>query len=542
MDYPLWDLPASGLLIALVAIVHVFISHFAVGGGLFLVVTERLARRESNDALLGYVRRHSRFFVLVTLVFGAITGVGIWFTIALVHPQATSTLIQAFVWGWAIEWTFFVVEIAAAIVYYYGWDRMDARTHQAIGWIYFGAAWLSLAVINGILTFMLTPGDWVVTRNFWDGILNPTYLPGVAARTIGAMALAGLYALATAAWFEAPPLRQRLARYAIGVWVLPAAVLLPPVIVWYLAAASGAGVPVAGILGAPSGRIGDVLAAVFGGAATSGYPPAQRALGITMVAWALIVAGSLTIARWHPSSYGRATAALLMVCGLAGIGGLEWLREDLRKPYVIGQVMYVNGVWVDDVAALRARGVMGVSRWARHPIASADPTDTRAAIGREVFRLQCSSCHTIDGHLGIRPLVAGANVNALYTSLGRLDTWRHRRMPPFAGSEGERVAVATYLATLGGMRRETITAAQHAADLGRRFFDENCAMCHGPSRDFEFQPRGRSSSELYELIGRLPQIDDLMTAFEGTESERRAVADYLAALNSAGGDSEGGVQ
>jgi hypothetical protein len=67
-------------------------------------------------------------------------------------------------------------------------------------------------------------------------------------------------------------------------------------------------------------------------------------------------------------------------------------------------------------------------------------------------------------------------------------------------------------------------------------------MCHGPSRDFEFQPRGRSSSELYELIGRLPQIDDLMTAFEGTESERRAVADYLAALNSAGGDSEGGVQ
>ena len=34
MNYPIWELPAPGLLIAAVAIVHVFIAHFAVGGGL----------------------------------------------------------------------------------------------------------------------------------------------------------------------------------------------------------------------------------------------------------------------------------------------------------------------------------------------------------------------------------------------------------------------------------------------------------------------------------------------------------------------------
>ncbi len=33
MNYPPWSLPAPGLLIAAVAIVHVFISPFAVGGG-----------------------------------------------------------------------------------------------------------------------------------------------------------------------------------------------------------------------------------------------------------------------------------------------------------------------------------------------------------------------------------------------------------------------------------------------------------------------------------------------------------------------------
>ncbi|HEY0788213.1 MAG TPA: cytochrome ubiquinol oxidase subunit I, partial [Thermoanaerobaculia bacterium] len=214
MNYPIWELPASGLLIAFVGIVHVFVSHFAVGGGLFLVVTERKARRENDAAMLEYVRRHSRFFVLLTLVFGAITGVGIWFTIGLVHPAATSWLINAFVWGWAIEWVFFFTEIAAAMVYYYGWDRLTTRQHLAVGWIYFGAAWASLAIINGILTFMMTPGAWIETHSFWAGFFNPTYWPALVLRTLGAVGLAGIYALFTASWLAEPGLRLRIARYA----------------------------------------------------------------------------------------------------------------------------------------------------------------------------------------------------------------------------------------------------------------------------------------------------------------------------------------
>jgi hypothetical protein len=40
MNYPVWYLPTigGGTLIALISIVHVFISHFAVGGGLYLCV------------------------------------------------------------------------------------------------------------------------------------------------------------------------------------------------------------------------------------------------------------------------------------------------------------------------------------------------------------------------------------------------------------------------------------------------------------------------------------------------------------------------
>ena len=50
MNYPVWELTtfAGGTLIAVIATVHVFVSHFAVGGGLFLVLTEMKAYREKE--------------------------------------------------------------------------------------------------------------------------------------------------------------------------------------------------------------------------------------------------------------------------------------------------------------------------------------------------------------------------------------------------------------------------------------------------------------------------------------------------------------
>jgi hypothetical protein len=108
MNYPVWDVAfGAGLLMAVVSILHVFVSHFAVGGGLFLVLTEKKAYRQNDKALLSWLKTHTKFFVLVTVVFGAVSGVGIWFTISLINPSVTSRLIHSYVWGWAIEWVFF---------------------------------------------------------------------------------------------------------------------------------------------------------------------------------------------------------------------------------------------------------------------------------------------------------------------------------------------------------------------------------------------------------------------------------------------------
>jgi mono/diheme cytochrome c family protein len=561
VNYPIWALPASGLLIAFVAIVHVFISHFAVGGGLFLVVTERKARREGDAELMAFVRRHTQFFVLLTLVLGAMTGVGIWFTIGLVHPQATASLINAFVWGWAIEWTFFVVEIAAAMVYYYGWDRLAPKTHELVGWIYFVAAWLSLVVINGILSFMLTPGDWLVTKSFWDGILNPTYLPSMIARTAAAMGLAGLYALLTAARMDDASLKHKVARYATISWVLPMSVALPLSLLWFLKAASDAGVPVAEVLGAPGDGLRGIVGALFAGS-SSGHPIAQAALRTALIASVCGLALSLVVLI-RSRSYGRPTVAALMACAFVALGAGEWLREDLRKPYVIGRYMFVNGVRAPDptglrmltavedpftITALERTGVLEAARWTRLPAdTDAMPADARMlAEGEETFRLLCSSCHTIDGYLGLRPLVAASSPAALRSMVGRLAepggggwtdphaplaTWRGRRMPPFVGTPGERDALAAYLAVVGGAPAAGIAEAARpaAGTAGAVVFEEHCSMCHGAD-GFPIAPKGRTSAEFFDLIGRLPSINEAMPAFEGTEEQRRALASRLAAL------------
>jgi len=184
MDYPLFLVPHIGgsWLIGAVAIFHVIIAHFAIGGGLVTVVTEQLGARRGNAFWLAFARKHAVFLVLLSSVLGALSGVGIWFTVGVVHPAAVASLIRNFVWGWAIEWVFFIVEMAAALLYVGTWDRVSRRTHLAIGWIYFIAAYLSLVIINGIVTFMLTPGRWLETRAFWDGFFNPTYWPSLFLR------------------------------------------------------------------------------------------------------------------------------------------------------------------------------------------------------------------------------------------------------------------------------------------------------------------------------------------------------------------------
>lgn len=423
MNYPVWQLDfwGGGLLIAVIAIIHVYIAQFAVGGGLFLVLTENLAYRRNDIDILNFVRKHTKFFLLLTIVAGALTGVGIWFTISVLNPEATSVLIHTFVFAWGTEWTFFVIEIISIFIYYYTFDRLSKRDHLIIGWIYFGAAWLSLFVINGIIDFMLTPGTWVANNNFWSGFFNPTFWPALFFRTFFSIIIAGLFGFMTASFLKNKELRSTMLRYSAK-WLLVPFVLFLVSSWWYRAVL-------------PS----EIEIIIF-----QKMPQLRPFITLFMVCSGLIILGGLIMAIRMPSGLSRTMAAVMLVIGLLYFGAFEFLREGGRRPYIIYDYMYSNTILKKDLELVRETGVLNSAKWIEHTrVTSANVQ----AAGRELFNVLCLPCHSIGGPLNdikqrIR-MSSPEELNLIFETMGNQRPY----MPPFAGTEFEKQVLIHYLNT-----------------------------------------------------------------------------------------------
>ena len=420
MNYPVWYLPhlGGGLLIAIIAILHVVISHLAVGGGLFLVLTERKAVKTGNSALLDYVRRHTWFFLLLTMVFGGLTGVGIWFIISLVHPAATSTLIHTFVFGWAIEWVFFIGEIVALLIYHYRFDTMDARSHMIVGWLYFIFAWLSLFIINGILGFMLTPGRWLEGGGFWQGFFNPSYLPALIFRTCISVIFAGVFGLVTGSWLKDPGTRRLVFRICSRWMYIPLVVL------------ALSGLYYTRVISEESFRN------IFH--FNQEVNPFINLLLVSSII--LFGLGLFTLFRL-PQALQKVGALLLVVIAFAWMAGFEYTREIARKPYVLYGSMYSTGITPGQLPLINQEGFLKHARWAR--VREVSDEQWKEA-GAEIFRLQCLSCHTLDGYNGLinkSDQLTERGLEALLTGMGKVNSY----MPPFAGTDEEKKVLAAYI-------------------------------------------------------------------------------------------------
>ena len=420
MNYPAWYIPnlGGGLLIAIIAVLHVVIAHLAVGGGLFLVLTERKAVRTKNSALLEYVRKHTWFFLLLTMVFGGISGVGIWFIISLVNPAATSSLIHTFVFGWAIEWVFFIGEIVALLIYHYRFGKMDHKPHMVLGWLYFIFAWLSLFVINGILGFMLTPGDWMETGSFWDGFFNPSFLPSVIFRTCIALIFAGVFGLVTGSWLKDADTRRLVFRLCARWMYFPLLVLVLTGI-YYTRVISA-----------------DSFENLF-------HFNRESSPFITLLIISSVIlfgAGLFTLLRSAQVLQKLGALVLVLIC-FGWMAGFEYLREIARKPYVLYGHMYSTGIAPADMEAVNSEGFLATARWSKIKELTGD---NQLEAGAEIFRLQCLSCHTLDGYNGIKnksDKLTERGLEALLTGMGKVNSY----MPPFAGTEEEKKAVAAWI-------------------------------------------------------------------------------------------------
>lgn len=421
MNYPIWqlDFAGGGLLIAIIAIIHVYISHFAVGGGLFLVITEHKGLRENNREIIGYVKKHTRFFLLLTMVLGALTGVGIWFTISLLNPAAVSKLVHVFVFAWAVEWVFFLTEIVALFIYYKTFDRISDRTHLTIGWIYFISAWLSLFVINGIIDFMLTPGEWLATADFWDGFFNPSFWPALFFRTFLALMIAGLFGFLTASWLREEKLRVNMVRYCAK-WLLAPFLLFLGSAWWY-----------------KSSLPPHLQELIF-----QKMPELKLFIKIFLVCSPLLILGGLVMAIRLPSKVSRPMAGIMLIIGFIYLGAFEFIREGGRRPYVIHGYMYSNSILKSETAAIADNGLLQTAKWVEVREIS---EENKLEAGREIFNILCLSCHSVGGPLNdIKKITARfkpESMKYVYKSMGGFRAY----MPPFAGTMAEQEALTYFI-------------------------------------------------------------------------------------------------
>lgn len=435
--YPFWELSffTSGIVIALIATFHILPCHLATGAFWFNVYIEHKSVKEGRPELMEFIRRYSLLILIFCFVIGSLTGVGIWFAATVASPRAISGLIHNYVWGWATEWVFFLIEIAAIYVYYYTLGRIDSRSHLMLGWLYAWAAWISMIIITGILAFMLSPGKWVETGGFFDGFFNETYWPQLMTRTAFMLGIAGIYAVIVASTLEDRKVRIEIIKKA-AVWGIAGMVAGALFSIWYLYK-----------IPAPARELG----------LEGGLPYLQSMLKAAGAAYAVVLIWFVVCGIIKPQWSGRATGIIILCILFLGIGAGEGFREGIRRPYIIARYMYGNQIIGTDIAA---KGIKSeIEKYSREGFLknlyfrpdniNMENRKDRMLAGRVIALHQCGNCHALDINAKMRPLprlLATLSPESPDDIAGFLEALGdYPYMPPFAGTDEDRTAAAEYL-------------------------------------------------------------------------------------------------
>lgn len=280
---------------------------------------------------------------------------------------------------------------------------------------------------------------------FWAAFFNPTYFPSLIMRTLACLSLAGIYALITFARVDDPKLvklRTKMVRWSAQ-WLVPMVLLMPVVLVWFLAAmpAYSRGVLQLGMTTIGSGAFTQVT----------------RIAMLTVITTLTIAGVAYFMAYKMPKEFSVAHAVALLGLGAVATASTEYARETVRKPYVIGDHMYSNGVRVRDVERLNKEGYLTQSMWVE--------AKDKVGRGEAMYRGQCASCHTRDGYRSLTTLLQGRDEKNILKLLDMLhkptpESPYVKYMPPLVGTQDEIDDLGAYLATLSQPQAETTKDGQ----------------------------------------------------------------------------------
>ena len=397
----------KGLVIGGVGILHVFLAQFAIGGGALLYYFERLGQRGMQDART-FVDGYFKVLVLVSFVVGALTGVAMWFTTIQVGARTIGLMIDEFHWLWATEWVWFSIEICAGYAFYRFGPALDDRARRRLLALYAFAAWMSLFWINGILSWQLTPGEWLHGGSMWAGFFNASFWPSLLFRTAVAGTLAALVACILINTMELPRERKAALIRVASRFALPMAAM-PLLALWFMAVIPG-----------------DSRQWLMGGSMPMTMFVAVAAGASTLIGGDVVV--GLFLKRLYING---ATATLLLALAFGATAAGEFVREGARKPFTVRGVLYSTSLTPDEVTRLR---VEGATAHDPYPLRDASRYPTaQLARGAKVFRNLCDACHTMRGANAVMHLAHTWTPDQLRLNIAKLQRTK-AFMPPFAGT------------------------------------------------------------------------------------------------------------
>ena len=416
----------KGLTIGGLGIFHVFTAHFAIGGGMLLCFFQFLAMTGRSRSARAFLNGYFRYLVLISFVTGALTGVAMWLTSIQVSPVTIGLMVDEFHWLWAVEWTFFCLEVVAGYAAFKYGPYLTDRARLILLLLYSFAAWMSLFWINGILSFQLTPGAWLESRSLWDAFFNPTFMPSLLYRTVAALVVAALVAMVLINIAPSFTREEREELVHNAAWLMSPMILMPVLGVWFLAAMP------------PDSREW-----VMGGSMAM-----TLMLSIAVGASSLVGGYALIGLLRQRLFINGATATVLCILAFAATGGGEFVREGVRKPYTLRELLYSNSIRPDQVAALREHGLTEIDPYPlreqdRLPKLNGQP-HPQLRTGAIVFREQCSVCHTMAGVNALPGLTKGWDAQMKRQNFAKLQRLKPF-MPPFAGTPSELEALVQYV-------------------------------------------------------------------------------------------------
>lgn len=446
MDFPLFHLDFMGnrMLVAIIAILHVIINHsLAVGFAPLVTFLEfrgyqKKKFNEKEGAAWDENARKLMFTAfIITTTIGALTGVGIWFAASLANPASLGSLIRVFYFAWFTEWIVFVLEVVFILIYYLTWKRSNESPKKKRRHILFGIwlsifSWLTMAIIVAILGFMMDPGSWIEHKTLFSGFTNPLYFPQLIFRTPVAMMMAGCVALLITTYVmkRGNPFRPDILRH-ISIWILiwmPIAAVGAYIYYWYI----------------PRSMIGNLPVALGTQQFQTWYDSLMTVLKVVVgIGFAVSILGSLA-----PKKLPKHLLFIPIIASFLFLGTFERLREFIRKPYVIGEYMYANGILVEEYPLYQQNGLLKNTPYAS---VSEITEENKFTAGKEVFNLACTRCHTTHG---INSIVV--NFEKMYGTDKPLDVEPMKAyikgmhnvryyMPPFPGNDAELDALALYI-------------------------------------------------------------------------------------------------